>query len=258
MIPIEFKMDMRLPTEMIPWSIYDGLYRMYDHATGPFFFEGISKIKFDIAWHSHYPAVYPHTRNFRMMRAITENDLEEVEKVVGELRRADVSIDSVIDRKYGLNAMQYAAVTNKFPVIEFLLLNGADPNSKNKFGFTPLMFAAMYNNLETAHTLTKNGCDIGATDKYGKTAIDKAKDRSFMSLHDYLVQQQKKHIQRPFPVFTLRMPKLFGLLNSTTWKLLDQHKVYTGKVLLSPFNTLRGIYNISFTNYRTVEQLTAK
>lgn len=253
--PIRFEVNMRLPTEMIPWKVYDSLYRMYEHTTGPFLIEGLTKIKRDIAWHSNFQVVYPHTRNFRLMRAITENDLPEVEKVVKEIRRSGTSIDSVIDKKYGLNAMQFAAVSNKFPVIEFLLLNGANPDSKNKFGFTPLMFAVMHNNLETVHTLTKSGCDINAKDKYGQTAIDKAKSRSMMHLYDYLTEQSKKNITRNFPVFTLRMPSISSYLDSKAWKILDSHKIYTGKVVLSPFNTLRGIYSVSFTNYRTVGRL---
>jgi ankyrin repeat protein len=71
-------------------------------------------------------------------------------------------------------------------VIEYLLLNGADPDYKNKFGYTPLMLAVMYKNLEAAHTLTKNGCDINATDKYGDNAIEKAKFRGYIALQDYL------------------------------------------------------------------------
>lgn len=75
---LDFQYNSRIPMEMIPWKIYDGMYRMYDHATGPFLFGGLSGIKADIAWHSRFQVVYPHTRNFRMMRAITTNDLEEI------------------------------------------------------------------------------------------------------------------------------------------------------------------------------------
>lgn len=122
------------------------------------------------------------------------------------MEKAGVSIDSSIDKKYGLNALQYAAVTNKFPIIEYLLLLGADPNAKNKLGLTPLMLTAMTNNLESAHTLTKNGCDVMAKDKYGKTALDMAKIRMHLPLRDFLEAQAKKNIERPFPVFKLRMP----------------------------------------------------
>jgi len=68
---LKYTVDFRLPTEMIPWRIYDSMYRMYEHTTGPFLIEGLAKLKFDIAWHSKYQAIYPHTRNFRIMRAIT-------------------------------------------------------------------------------------------------------------------------------------------------------------------------------------------
>jgi hypothetical protein len=63
-VDLQFKVDFRLPYEMIPW-------RMYDHATGPFVISSIDKVKFDIAWHSHFQVVYPHTSSFRLMRAIT-------------------------------------------------------------------------------------------------------------------------------------------------------------------------------------------
>jgi hypothetical protein len=70
-VDLQFKVDFRLPYEMIPWRIYDRMFKMYDHATGPFVISSIDKVKFDIAWHSHFQVVYPHTSSFRLMRAIT-------------------------------------------------------------------------------------------------------------------------------------------------------------------------------------------
>ena len=40
-------------------------------------------------------------------------------------------IDHVVDKKYGYNALQIAAMTNHFPLIELLILRGADINKKD-------------------------------------------------------------------------------------------------------------------------------
>lgn len=51
-----------------------------------------------------------------------------------------------MDKKYGYNALQIAALTNHFPLIEMLALRGADINKMDRFGNTPLMLAVVNHN----------------------------------------------------------------------------------------------------------------
>ena len=78
-----------------------------------------------IAWHSRYRTVYPHSLSYIALRCITDNDVQGLIEVLGD---RGFGIDGVIDKKYQLNALQYAALTNKYPIIEVLLMYGANIN----------------------------------------------------------------------------------------------------------------------------------
>jgi ankyrin repeat protein len=107
-----------------------------------------------------------------MLRAISTNDLEEV---VG-LLDGGFPIDGAVDQKYGYNALQIAAMTNHFPLIEMLALRGADVNRRDRWGNTSLMIAVANQNHEAIHSLLRNGCDLSIKNHYGMTASDKASD----------------------------------------------------------------------------------
>jgi len=65
-------------------------------------------------------------------------------------------------------------MTNHYPLIELLLIRGADINSKDLYGNTPLMLAISHNNHEAIHSLLKNGSDPFIKNKYGFNSFDKA------------------------------------------------------------------------------------
>ena len=46
-----------------------------------------------------------------------------------------------IEEKYGYNPLQIASVNNHYPLIEMLVLRGADINKKDRLGNTPLHLA---------------------------------------------------------------------------------------------------------------------
>ena len=68
----------------------------------------------NVAWHSRYRTVYPHSLQYRALRAITLDDMEALTHV---LRDPNFDVDMAIDKKYNLTALQYAAMRNKFPTI---------------------------------------------------------------------------------------------------------------------------------------------
>ncbi len=63
------------------------------------------------------------------------------------LKDSRFRIDDSIDKKYGLNSLQYASMINQYTVIELLLMYGANINKKDKYGNTPLIFAVDRHNL---------------------------------------------------------------------------------------------------------------
>ena len=50
-------------------------------------------------------------------------------------------------------------MVNQYPVIELLLIHGANINKKDQYGNTPLMYAVDRHNLESINSLMKNGCN---------------------------------------------------------------------------------------------------
>lgn len=97
-----------------------------------------------LAWHSDYRVTFPHTTQYRMLRAITSDDLKEVKKI---LQKPNFMIDEPIDKNYGFNALQFAALVNQFTIVELLLMYGANINKKDKYGNSPLMHAVERHNL---------------------------------------------------------------------------------------------------------------
>lgn len=101
-----------------------------------------------------------------------------------ELLDRGFPVDQPVDKKYGYNALQIAALSNHFPLIEVLALRGADINRRDKFGNTPLMLAVVSHNHEAIHSLLRNGSQLALTNNYGQTAVDKAIDNP--SIRDFL------------------------------------------------------------------------
>lgn len=73
-----------------------------------------------------------------MMRAIVEDDVEEILKI---LKNPRFDVNGPIDKKYGLTALQMASLINRFPTVELLLLYGANINLRDRHGNTPLILA---------------------------------------------------------------------------------------------------------------------
>jgi ankyrin repeat protein len=69
--------------------------------------------------------VFPHSLEYIALRAITTEDFEQLAEV---LKHPNFDINKPIDKKYNITALQYAAMKNKFPFIELLLMHGANIN----------------------------------------------------------------------------------------------------------------------------------
>ena len=156
----------------------------------------------------------------------------------------------MIDKKYNLSSLQFAAIKNKYPIIELLLMYGANINLSDDYGNTPLMLAVMNNNLESINSLMKNGCDRNQKNIYGLDSIDRAKGQN------HIVDFIKNYPQtkRRFPKFRVKLD-IEDKLNNSLWSFIKKYKVFDCKPLTSPFNNFKGNYLINFTGYSTIEEL---
>lgn len=71
--------------------------------------------------------------------------------------------------------------------VEFLLQNGADPNTKDSKGFTLLMFCAKNGKFSLLKKVLHYGANINDKDLKGYTALDYSIDRNDIEAVKYLV-----------------------------------------------------------------------
>jgi ankyrin repeat protein len=225
------------PAQWLPFDLYEWLPRFPRYAPNPFLLNHPSFYYYQIAWHSKFPVVFPHSRNYRMLRAIATNDLQEVVCLLD----GGFPVDAVVDSKYGYTSLQVAAMTNHFPLIEILAIRGAQINRKDQWGNTPLMIAVANHNHEAIHSLLRNGSDLTLRNKYGLTAFDKAYENANIQQFLSSFNEQK----RGFPRFRVKL-ELERLLRRPFWEEVKSMRVYSGKVGYNPLSR----WQFDFTDFR--------
>ncbi len=76
--------------------------------------------------------------------------------------------------KDGGTPLHYAAYAGHKELVELLITNGVDVNTKTDDGFTPLHVAARQGRTETGEVLITKDADVNAKDDDGKTPLDRA------------------------------------------------------------------------------------
>ena len=231
--------------DFFSWETYEKLPKS-GHGTDIFFFGGNPvRHKFYAAWHIKPQSVFPHTKRYRLLKAICERDINEVKAVMDE----GFDLNSEIDYKYNYKTLGLAASLNRTGIIEYLLLRGADVNIQDLQGNTPLMHAVINFQYDTIKFLIDNGADLNLRDKYGFTAADKARFRGLTSIANFLDSQ--KNIARPktFPNFTVNFD-FESFFEDPTADIYKKKKYYDPKPKVYPFNNLDGVYAVKFTNIK--------
>ena len=81
--------------------------------------------------------------------------------------------------------LHYAVRYKSKEIVELLLKNNANINSKNANGTTPLHVAAYYNSKDIAEILIDKGANINAADKNGKKPIYYAEENIIKKLFEF-------------------------------------------------------------------------
>ena len=71
----------------------------------------------------------------------------------------------------GQTSLQEAALNGQAEVVDALLEQGIDINTRDKDGRTALMFAAFNGHEDIVKSLMENGADVNIMDSYGRTAL---------------------------------------------------------------------------------------
>ena len=195
-------------SQWLPFTLYEWLPKYPRYAPTPFLMNPITNFYNTIAWHSPYATVFPHSKRYRMLRAICTNDLKEVTTLLDQ----NFPIDAPIDPKYHYNALQIAATNNHYPLIEMLVLRGANIDGLDQWGNTSLMIAVNNHNYEAIHSLMRNGCDPNIKNRYGYTAVDKASGNP--SIREFIMNYKEEKLK--FPRFRVRL-RLQEKLRAPFW-----------------------------------------
>jgi hypothetical protein len=227
------------------WRTYESLPKSGE-GTDIFFF-GATPVRYKIytAWHMKPQSVFPHTRRYRLLKAICERDINEVKEVLDKKFNMD---EEHLEDKYGYKAAGIAAALNRVGILEYLILRGADINTKDKTGNTPLMHAVINWQYDAIRMLVENGADLSIKDNYGLTVIDKAKFRGLTSVASFLEGQLEKKKTVHFPKFTVQFD-FEEHFSDPCEVLYKKKKYYKSKPLVYPFNNLEGTYSASFISY---------
>jgi len=117
--------------------------------------------------------------------------------LMGDLNRAKALVArGATINQLGWTPLHYAAAKGQVSVVEFLLEQGALPNSPAPNGESPIMMAASAGAIDTVQLLIKAGADPTAIDMNGNDAITAARDKGHTQLSQALEKIVRERSQR--------------------------------------------------------------
>ena len=102
-------------------------------------------------------------------------------------------LDITYTNREGLGALDYAIKYKRKDIINLCKEYGIDlTTSKRKSGLTPLMLAASFNDIELIEFLINEGADINTKDKFGMSALDYAKKMGQKKAAEFLEKYENR------------------------------------------------------------------
>ena len=238
---------------LFSWETYE---KWSDPVTGniPIIGENPQRFTTNSNWHKRIDYQQQHTMRYRLMDAICENDLKQVKNCLD----AGIDINSELCHERNINAVGLAAMLDRQVILKYLILRGANLESRDKKGNTPLMQAVINWQFESIRILVDSGAEVRAVDKNGKSAMEKAQDRNLVSIASYLfgvVRQQDEASEGSsggpkrlsYPKFGVRF-KFEGLFDGK--EVLGDEVLSFGKGAYYPFNKIDGTYLIDLVDVK--------
>ena len=102
--------------------------------------------------------------NIPLFLAINEGNLEIVQYLITQ----GANIES--KTKDGLTPLHFASGNNDIKIVEYLITQGANIESKANDGFTPLHFASRYGHIKIVEYLITHGANINATNNTNESS----------------------------------------------------------------------------------------
>ena len=226
-------------TSWIPWPIFDRIrigYTVPILGTHPF------RTSYNVTWDMKPESQGPHSKKYRLKRAICEGDIKEV-----SLASKGLEIDNTVDLDNKLTPLMLASKFNQLYIMKYLILKGAAIDKKDQEGNTALMHAVNNMNFEALKLLIENGADIYTEDVHGISPYKKTEFKNFHFMQLFMKETQGKYKKPNFPRFQLRMnfSKVLDIAIESVSEL--QGLKYEDPVPY-PFNNLKETYILSLIN----------
>lgn len=146
------------------WQTYDGFKSRLAHVRHLiYYYYGYQEHELRLM----YPSRYINPR----LVAVKSNDFDTIQSKVltGEWKVNDcVSLNNMT------TMLHEAVVMDRQDVFDFLLRQGADPNTRDRNGYTPLLKAAALGRVHMLKQLLALGINPFQRDPYGSTPLQKA------------------------------------------------------------------------------------
>lgn len=199
-----------------------------------------------LPWHKKFDSAFPHTKEYRIVRAICENDLKEVETCLEE----GIGINQAIDTKKGLTPLNLASLFSRPLMIKYLVMRGADLESRDKFGNTPLMNSVATWQFDNIQILVESGSSIKSKDLHGRNSVDRARDKGLGSIQNFLEREASKNdLKKDFPKFKLKLEFERSVGEDSLEKKWMDEKFFVSKGYRYPYNSLKGTYLINLISF---------
>lgn len=216
-------------------------------------FEFCIKNHFRTKWDSiEQQAFHPHSDKFKIKIAVCENNLELLHTVID---RNIEQINQVVDPELELNALQLASMLGRQQILEYLRDRGAELNTQGKGGNTALMLAVVHQQINAIKMLVESGADLDLTDDYGYTALDKATNRGYDNIIEYLQDKETRPRLLDFNPITTKLESYKFLEENTVRSLArGYHPKRNVITQVYPFyKTTQGMLLYMFGNYQHLE-----
>lgn len=221
--------------DLFSWETYT---RLKDPITSNVPIIGENPLRFttNAAWHRKIPEKDKKTRSYQMQEAICDNNLKKVKEIID----SGFSLESKLCRQRGLDSVHLASILDRPLILKYLILRGGNIEGRDKEGNTPLMSAVNNWQFETIQVLVENGASLNALDKYGKNCMEKARDRSLVSIAQYLeFQSQNREGNGEYPGFGVKFK--FESFFDDEEKIVED-TMFFGDGTYYPFNSISGSY----------------
>ncbi|KAM3131407.1 hypothetical protein pb186bvf_016479 [Paramecium bursaria] len=210
------------------WPTSNDGIKLWNPLTSP-----VNRLQY-AAWHQKPDTVHDHTVQYRLLKAICDNDLIEAELALN--KQPELLNQTFTD---GFTPLSLSSSLNRTGFIE-----GADIDVIDKQGRTPLIQAIINWQIDSIKILTERGAQIKKAGAYGYDALQLAQMKGYEQIAKFLEFQLGKNIKPNYPEFqiTFDFERKLNLYKQT----LQQPEGVKVHPMPHPFNDFEGQYKISY------------